>query len=329
MKNLVFVTAQPDVPYFHWQIKLYVHNFVNMGIDPSKIHVILAMVNGAKEKTEGSKELYKLGVNLHFYEDKRNDKRYIPSIKPYLISKWLKEYPEYGKCFFLHDADIIFRELPNFNDLLKDDVCYLSDTIGYIGYKYIIDCCRRYERKFPQSEKNQLLNEMVSVVGIDVDVVKENQENSGGGQYIIKNTDYKIWKKIYEDCTPLYKQMLKYQRRFPINPGQIQFWTAEMWSLLWNLWLFGLKTKITNELDFSWATDDLEKYNSKPILHMAGVTDDLKNKKFFKGEFINIDPIKCLIDDSNKFDYIESNSSTIKYIEVMKSFIKNENLIIY
>jgi hypothetical protein len=165
---------------------------------------------------------------------------------------------------------------------------------------------------------------MASIIGIDTELIKTNQDNSGGGQYIIKNTDYKIWQKIYEDCTPLYKQMLNYQRRFPINPGQIQFWTAEMWSLLWNLWLFGYQTKITPLLDFSWATDNLEKYNTKPILHMAGVTENQKEKKFFKGEYINLDPIEALRSNPTHFDYIKEDSSTIKYIDVIKSFIKNK-----
>jgi len=324
MKDIVFVTAQPDVPYFHWQIKLYVHNFIDKGINPSQIHVILGMVHGKTEPTSGGLELLDLGVNIHFYKDDRIKKTYIPSIKPYLISQWLKNSPEYGDCFFLHDADIIFRELPDFKTLLNDDICYLSDTIGYIGYNYIIDCCRRYERQHPTSEKDQLLNEMTSIIGIDTELIKTNQDNSGGGQYIIKNTDYKIWQKIYEDCTPLYKQMLNYQRRFPINPGQIQFWTAEMWSLLWNLWLFGYQTKITPLLDFSWATDNLEKYNAKPILHMAGVTENQKERKFFKGEYINLDPIEVLRSNPTHFDYIKEDSSTIKYIDVIKSFIKNK-----
>jgi hypothetical protein len=324
MKDIVFVTAQPDVPYFHWQIKLYVHNFIDKGINPSQIHVILGIVHGKTEPTSGGLELLDLGVNIHFYKDDRIKKTYIPSIKPYLISQWLKNSPEYGDCFFLHDADIIFRELPDFKTLLNDDICYLSDTIGYIGYNYIIDCCRRYERQHPTSEKDQLLNEMASIIGVDTELIKTNQDNSGGGQYIIKNTDYKIWQKIYEDCTPLYKQMLNYQRRFPINPGQIQFWTAEMWSLLWNLWLFGYQTKITPLLDFSWATDNLEKYNAKPILHMAGVTENQKEKKFFKGEYINLDPIEALRSNPTHFDYIKEDSSTIKYIDVIKSFIKNK-----
>lgn len=322
MGKILFVTAQPDVPYFIWQIKLYVHNFIEKGIDPSQIHVILSIPHRNEEPSKESLKLKDFGINVHHFKDERIKKQYIPSIKPYLISKWLETNPNYGKIFFLHDADIIFRELPSFDRLLDDDVSYLSDTIGYIGYKYIMDCCERYEKNHPSSEKGQLIKEMADVIGIDVDVIKDNQDNSGGGQYLIKNTTPELWKKIYEDCTPLYNQMLDYQKRFPISPGEIQFWTAEMWALLWNLWLSNHKTKITKELDFSWATDSIEIYEKRPILHMAGVTDDLKTRKFYKGEFINVDPIQKLIDEPTFFDFIEKTSSTIKYIDNMKSYIK-------
>jgi hypothetical protein len=326
MKEILFVSAQPDVPYFIWQIKLYVNNFIDNGIDPNQIHVVLGLVLGKTEPSKGAKELVNLGINTHFFIDNRVKKHYIPSIKPYLISKWIQSNPDYGKIFFLHDADIIFRELPKFNRLLNDEVSYLSDTIGYIGYDYIMDCCKRYESKHPNSEKGQLMSEMVEVIGVDVETIKENQENSGGGQYLIKNTTCELWDKIYKDSTTLYDKMLDYQKRFPINPGQIQFWTAEMWSLLWNLWMYGFKTKITNEFEFCWATDDINKYNTTPILHMAGVTQDLKTTKFFKGDYINIDPIEELRKNPNVFDYIDSNSSTIKYIENMKSYLQKSNI---
>ena len=324
MKDIVFVTAQPDVPYFHWQVKLYTHNFIEKGIDTNSIHVIFSTL-GNNKLSQGAEDLKKIGINIHSYKDERVNKRYIPSIKPFLLYKWLEQYPQYGKCFFLHDADIIFRELPDFEKMLNDDICYLSDTIGYIGYDYIMDCCRRYESQHPTSEKGQLLKEMADTIGISVDIIKENQKNSGGGQYIIKNTDYKLWEKIYLDSFTLYNNMLIFQRKFPINPGQIQFWTAEMWSVLWNLWLSGFKTKVVDELGFSWATDNIEKYEKYPILHMAGVTDDLKKTKFYKGEYINIDPIQKLIEDPTYFDYVDTKSSTIKYIEVMRSYIEKTN----
>ena len=119
--------------------------------------------------------------------------------------------------------------------------------------------------------------------------------------------------------------MMDYQKRFPISPGEIQFWTAEMWSVLWNLWFFGKETKIINDLDFSWATDSLDIYNKKPILHMAGVTDNLKGSKFYKGDYISENPLEKIKNDENYFNYIEENSSTIKYVEVMKSIVKKSN----
>jgi hypothetical protein len=91
------------------------------------------------------------------------------------------------------------------------------------------------------------------------------------------------------------------------------------------LWKFDYKTKITEEFSFSWATDNLDKYEKCPILHMAGVTDNLKGTKFYKGEFINTDPIQKLKEDSSYFDYVDKGSSTIKYIDVMKSFIEKTN----
>ncbi len=191
-----------------------------------------------------------------------------------------------------------------------------------IGYNYILDCCNRYEKAHPKSEKGQLLKEMSNIIGINVDIIKDNQENSGGGQYLLKNMTYSLWEKIYLDCYPLYKQMHSYHKRHPISPGEIQFWTAEMWSLLWNLWLLNYDTKVVDDLNFSWATDNLKVYEERPILHMAGVTDNLKSNKFYKGEYITIDPILKLKENPSHFDYIEINSTTIKYIEVMKSFIQ-------
>lgn len=320
MDDLIYVTAQPDVPYFHWQIKLYVHNFIEKNIDPKKITVILGM-NDNYPSDDGM-DLLKLGINVYFFKDEREVKSYIPSIKPYLISKWLEKFPENGKLFFLHDSDIIWNFLPNFEELVSDDVVYLSDTKSYIGYNYLKDCSKKYEKSFENCNSEQLIDEMCKVIGIDKTTLKEQQDNSGGGQYIIKNTNHEFWNKVYEDSNRLYNNLIRFQRKFPIKNGRIQFWTAEMWSLLWNLWLNNQETKITNLLDFSWATDNNEIYEKKPILHMAGITEDMKHTKFYKGEFINKDPIQLLEKNINYFDYVDKKSSTINYIDNMKSYVQ-------
>jgi hypothetical protein len=55
---------------------------------------------------------------------------------------------------------------------------------------------------------------------------------------------------------------------------------------------------------------------------MAGVTDDLKSTKFYKGNYINTNPLEKLKENINFFDYIDKNSSTIKYVEIMKSIVE-------
>ena len=82
--ELIYVTAQPDVPYFHWQAKIYGHNFVSKGIKPENIHIIYGLCNGQQEPSEGALELRNYGYNVHFYKDERFKKHYIPSIKPFL-----------------------------------------------------------------------------------------------------------------------------------------------------------------------------------------------------------------------------------------------------
>ena len=102
-----------------------------------------------------------------------------------------------------------------------------------------------------------------------------------------------------------------------------------MWSLLWNLWLHGFETKIDSELDFSWATDCINVFESKPILHMAGVTENLKNSKFYKGDYINVSPLEKLEKDIMYFDFVDKNSSTDKYIEIMKSLVTKKGVTDY
>lgn len=320
--ELIYVTAQPDVPYFHWQAKIYGHNFVSKGIKPENIHIIYGLCNGQQEPSEGALELRNYGYNVHFYKDERFKKHYIPSIKPYLISKWLEEYPKLGELFFLHDADIIFRELPDYSKFIEDDLCYVSDTKGYIGYEYIKTVSDRHEQQHNDLQPQQLIQEMCDVIGVEIDCVKNRQEGSGGGQYIIKNTDFKFWQKVYIDSILLYDKLHDFQKRYPIGSGQIQFWTAEMWALLWNLWRDCKETKIVDELSFSWATSDIETYGKHPILHMAGVLDSMKREKFYKGEFINVNPIDKVRENGDFFDYVLSDSATIEYVKIIKEFAK-------
>jgi hypothetical protein len=319
--DLIFISAQPDVPYFHWQCEVYLSNFLKLGIPSDRIYVLFSVEKG-KKLSKGATELKKYTPNIISFTDNRDKKHYIPSIKPYLISELLRVKPEIGEKMFVHDSDIIFNFLPDFDDLLMDDIQYLSDTNGYINFDYIMDCDNRYSKFHTNLENGMLLRDMIDVVGVDASQVKKNNKNSGGAQYLLKNQTWFMWYKMYKNSTVLYDRLKRFHRRYPIDYGEIQFWTAEMWSILWNLWWWGQETKVTDKLSFCWATDNIEKCRTSPILHMAGITENLKDKNFYKGDFINVNPLDKLKNDSNYFEYVDKKSATYHYVDSMKKIIQ-------
>ena len=318
LDNFIFISAQPDVPYFHWQCEIYVNNFIRLGIERERIFILFAYTDNKSKLSDGAENLKNLTPNVFGFSDDRERKHYIPSIKPYLIYRFLEKFPEYGKTFFLHDSDIIFNYLPNFSKLLKDDLQYMSDTTGYINFDYIMDCDKRYKSQHKELESGMLLREMIDVVGVEPSEVKKYSKDSGGAQYLMKNQSWFVWYKIYKDSTLLYDKMKRFHSRYPITNGEIQFWTAEMWSILWNMWWWKYQTKVTDELNFCWATDPISFCDTNPILHMAGITEDMKKEHFYKGEFIDKNPIELLQQNDRSFDYIDNKSSTYKYIQEIK-----------
>lgn len=320
--NLIFVSAQPDVPYFHWQCEVYLNNFRNMGIPMKNVHVIFAITQEDGQLSSGALALQKYTKNIHYYSDERERKHYIPSIKPYLIYKWLEDFPQLGRVMFLHDSDIILNSLPNFDELMNNRVNYYSDAGGYMNFQYIMDCSTKYEEKYPSLDRGQLLREMCDVIGIEPGLVKKYNNTSGGAQYILKFQEWQHWYKIYKDSIVLYDKLLRFHNKYPIESGEIQFWTAEMWSVLWNLWWWetttNTTTNVTDELSFCWATDHIVHCDSNKILHMAGITEDSKTNKFYKGDFIDSNPIQLVKDNPSYFDYVDTTSSTYKYVQEIK-----------
>lgn len=76
------------------------------------------------------------------YDDLRDDKEYIPSIKPYLWWKYLEEdHSREDDRYFYIDSDVIFNKRINLRKLpSKDDVWYCSDCCSYLSLDYIRSC---------------------------------------------------------------------------------------------------------------------------------------------------------------------------------------------
>lgn len=300
---MIYISVQPDINYFHWQVELYIYNFLKVGIDNKDIHVVF-LTNGTPSiQALSLRDKYK-NIQFFFYEDKRSDKRYIPSVKPWGMYQHFStnSYLESEQIFY-HDSDIIFREKIDELQFISDR-CYLSNTIDYIGYKYCL------------SKGVEQLHKMAQLVGIPISTIEDNEISSGGAQYILANINKDYWYKVYDDSNKLYWLMDNESKKWlPQDGYPIQKWCAEMWATLWNLWLFDYKTEVHSELDFCFATAPISDWNKYKILHNAGVDVNCRGM-FFKGGAIDRTPY------NDNFDYIDDKYCSFKYVENIQEFAK-------
>jgi len=272
-----YICAQPATQYFGWQIDILINSLISNGVFQKDIHIINAIHNNVDPYFAKLKAKYPY-VLFEFYDDTRNYKEYIPSIKQHLLYKHYKKHSNLEQeTILLVDADVAFIKPIDFSSLLNDNTWYLSDTNSYLNYDYII------------SKGDDVLQLMLKVADINENVVRSNNNNSGGAQYLIKSIEAEYWNevvelshKLYSNVTVLNNEKIKKDpNHFPL-----QIWTAEMWALLWVAWKKGIRTRNSELLDFCWATDNIEKWNQTSIFHNAGVTANMENL-FFKGGYIN------------------------------------------
>jgi hypothetical protein len=316
MDNLIFVSAQPDEVFFHWQVELYLYQFSKQGIKDKSYAIFGYSGESPSSYIVNLAKTY----NIFWYKDERTNKKYVPTIRPHVLKKFFKQYPHLGKNVFYHDSDIFIPKLPPFHEMLNDDIGYLSDTISYIGYKYIASCGKRYKNKYPELPDDDIVNVMTDCVGISKELLIENDENSGGAQYLLKNLDYQYWQNVESTCYNLYTTLKTYEANYPID-HHIQTWTTDMWAVLWEYWKRGGKTVVHKELDFSWAVDDRKRYHDKNIFHLAGVTDKSPKDVFFKGNYRNTNLLEAYQHNKQLFDNISTNSATYEYVSVVKELV--------
>ena len=198
--NMIFISAQPDTVYFHWQVALYMYQFSKHNII-DRCYALFGYTGNKPSKFVT--DLAKKYPTVKFYKDTRIDKEYVPTIRPHILSKFFESYPHLGKNVFYHDSDIFLVKMPQFNLMLGDDIGYLSDTLSYIGYDYIKTCGDRYKEKYNNLPDNDIFKKMCKIMDIDPELVKKNQNNSGGAQYLLKNIDSKYWKSYSQQaCSP-------------------------------------------------------------------------------------------------------------------------------
>jgi len=280
LTNLRFVSAQPATLYYAWQVETMLNNFMEMGINPNNIDIVCWKQNGVIPD-EWMKLALGYPARFLFYDDTRITKHYISSIRPNILKQHWERFPELkDETIFYHDSDIIFtKPIKEWitDEMISDDKWYGSDTRWYIGHDYI------------KSKGDDVLSEMCRIVGIDIDLVKQNELNAIGAQYLMKGIDYDFWDNVERDSEYLFKEITdlnNHKMRLDPSHHPLQIWCADMWAVLWNGWKRGNQTVCHPNFDFSWGTSSIYDYHKMNIMHNAGVVNGTSGL-FYKAQFMN------------------------------------------
>ncbi len=309
--KLRYICAQPASTYYSWQVEVLLNNFMEMGINLNDVDIVCWKVNG-EVPPEYSKLANFYPARFFFYNDTRDSKNYISSIRPNILKQHFGQYPELkNEAIFYHDCDIAFTKPINWEQFLQDDKWYGSDTRWYIAHSYIV------------SKGEDVLDKMCEIVGIDKQVVKDNELNAIGAQYLMKGIDAEFWANVEKDCERLFKEitdlnnekialdrhtMPEGEARNPYHP--LQIWCADMWAVLWNGWKMGKETICHPDLEFSWATSPESEWDKLNIFHNAGVTN-VNQGLFYKALYIEDLPY-------NKDIKVKEGSASKKYWELIQ-----------
>lgn len=284
MKELQIVTCQPNDRMFNWTLRVQLSNLRKYGL--SNKYTALVYWHNRREKQEDFKKDWDSLVAdypeaiFKFYEDPSGELHrlmglvtYIPLLRPWLLHKYFTENPELkDKAILYMDADVVFTKKPDFDRLLEDDICYLSDTKSYIAASYFDSKVKDVlPDKLEAYEQIDVLDDLMKEFGLNRQIAEANENGSGGAQYLLKNIDAHFWQDVFLGCIKVLLNLRAVNRRFFENEDKgFQSWCADMWSILFNLWAKEYNTKCPVEMDFCWATDKIEKWDKVQIYHDAG-----------------------------------------------------------
>lgn len=304
---MIFICAQPATLFYAWQVEVMLESFLKKEIDPNNIHIVCSKGNDFYEGWNKLVDKYS-DVNFFFYEDTRKNKIYASSIRPNILKQHFDKNPQLeSETFFYHDCDIIITGDINWDQYLNDDVWYGSDCCDYISHDHIL------------SKGADVLNEMCRITDIDKNVLKENQNNSIGAQYILKNINSKFWEDVENDSENLYKEITDFNtKRIEHDPmySGIVIYCADMWALLWNGWKIGRKTECHQDLSFCWAPRTNNDFESHKIFHNAGIQNFMQNQYFYKYKYLNELPYSDELT-------IDTDTASYRYWQEIKETGKN------
>lgn len=316
MKELKFICVQPDDEYYIWQVNLWLETLKNLG--HSNKAIVLIFVPSFREYNKNWDKIIPLYPEAEFRIYKDDEGKiskllgiYIPILRPYALWRYWKDVPDMkNKAVFYCDNDVLLTKDFNIDKYIDDDICYVSDTNSYINASYFDSKIKDVKPdKLEDYKKIDVLASTTAIAGVTREIAEKNNLHSGGAQYLLKNIDAPFWDRMITNVLNirLHLQNTINKEYFESENKGFQSWCADMWALLWGLWAREQEVKVIKEMDFAWAPDLIEKLDSHPLYHNAGITGEIMDgvSYFYKGKYhMGMNPftdphLQMVINDEN------------------------------
>ena len=313
MKQLRFICAQPAIKYYAWQVEVMLNNFIEMGVNPNYVDIVVRKENG-RIPNEWLKLANAYPARFFFYNDTRVTTHYISSIRPNILKQHFLQHPELrDDAIFYHDCDILFTKPISqwiTEDIVTNDEWYGSDTRWYISHSYI------------KSKGDDVIKKMCEIMQMDEAQIEVNELKSIGAQYLMKNIDATFWDRVERDSEMLFKEVSELNRIKKLadpTHHELQIWCADMWAVLWGAWRLGHKTNCHPNFEFSWGTSSEGDYDRMNIMHNAGVVS-ANEGHFYKVLYMNEYPYNLPI-------VVKEGTGSRKYWEYVEKTAKKSCLL--
>lgn len=310
MKKLHILCCVTADKRFAWEVWTLLENLRQIKASKKAIILVFSWKSQTPDPLfEKIEEIFS-EVKFIYYKDEDyvvDDARgcgYEALFRPYILSKFFEEHKELQKDAFLYiDSDVLFtRPLKWINELLSDDVNYLSyaGARGEKGGNYLN--CDYFDSKIKdvlpemveEYKQIDVLSDLVKGFNLTRKMCEDRKEECGGAQYILKDMNGAFWGEVYAGSMYIRNYLMRKinSHYFENEDKGFQSWCADMWAILFALWRRGSETKCPESMDFSWATDRIEKVRKLNIFHNAGITksESLRdNQRGEDGKKIEID----------------------------------------
>ena len=330
IRELVTIVCTPHDLYWASEIEVQLSNFERVG-HTGEMHV-LVFVEGEFPYRWYWEQLAKRYTWCKFFYYKEDNIKnliaiYAPVQRPRCLKNHWKQFPELQNKVILYlDSDVLFTRTPDFSPYLQDDICYLSKT-EYISADYFSSKVKDiYPFKKKEYAQEDVLQDLCRIVGIDKQVAIDNQDNTGGCQYILKGIDYDFCNDVERNCIELRLRTINFNAQyFSSEDKGFQSWAiGDMCGLLWNLWKRGKETKCPEYMNFAWSTNPIDAYNDNIFFHNAGVSsknqelDGKMHKMFYKSD-IRFRTSSLTWFDIQEWGGISKEYCSYKYLEEILS----------